>query len=118
MVFSTLPNFAHFYDMIDSMSAAMTKEQILQDLRKLKPRLASEYKVVRMGLFGSWVRNEARADSDIDVVVELAEPDLFAIVHIKEELEADFQKSVDVIPFSPMMNSFMRQRIAAEAVYV
>lgn len=104
--------------MIGNMSVAISREQILQDLRKLKPRLVSEYKVVRMGLFGSWVRNEARADSDIDVVVELEEPDLFAIVHIKEELEADFQKTVDVIPLSPLMNSFMQKRIASEAVYV
>lgn len=96
----------------------LTRETVLEELRLLKPELARRYGVNRLALFGSFVRGEAKTDSDIDVVVELAEPDLFALVHIKEDLETDFRRPVDVILFSATMNSFLKTRIQNEAVYV
>jgi predicted nucleotidyltransferase len=96
----------------------LTRESVLEELRQLKPELSRRYGVSRLALFGSFVRDEAKSDSDIDVVVELSEPDLFALVHIKEELESDFRRPVDVIPFSATMNGFLKARIQSEAVYV
>lgn len=96
----------------------LNRETILAELRELKPGLARRYGVSRLALFGSFVRGEAQPDSDIDVVVELTEPDLFALVHIKEELENDFRRPVDVIPFSATMNGFLKARIQSEAVDV
>jgi predicted nucleotidyltransferase len=40
------------------------------------------------------------------------------LVHIKEELESAFRRSVDLIPYSALMNSFLKARIQGEAVYV
>jgi predicted nucleotidyltransferase len=74
--------------------------------------------VNRLALFGSFAKGEARPGSDIDVVVELGEPDLFALVHVKEELESKFQCAVDVIPYTELMNSFLKSRIQREAIYV
>lgn len=96
----------------------VNRDSILAELRQLKPELSRRYGVNRLALFGSFVRNEANPDSDIDIVVELSEPDLFALVHIKEELETDFQRSVDIIPFSVTMNRFLKTRIQDEAIYV
>ncbi|TAL38640.1 MAG: nucleotidyltransferase [Spirochaetes bacterium] len=96
----------------------LTRETILSELGQLKPGLAKRYGVSRLGLFGSFARGEAREDSDIDVVIEMNDPDLFALVHIKEELEQDLRHPVDVIPLSPLMNSFLKARISIEAVYV
>lgn len=96
----------------------LTRDSILAELRRLKPELSRRYGVNRLALFGSFAQGEARPGSDIDVVVELAEPDLFALVHIKEELETGFRRPVDVIPYSALMNSFLKARIHREAVYV
>jgi predicted nucleotidyltransferase len=96
----------------------LTRDGILAELRRLKPELSRRYGVNRIALFGSFAQGEARPGSDIDVVVELAEPDLFALVHIKEELESGFQRPVDVIPYSALMNGFLKARIQREAVYV
>jgi predicted nucleotidyltransferase len=96
----------------------LTRDDILAELRRLKPELARRYGVNRIALFGSFVQGEARPGSDIDVVVELAEPDLFALVHIKEELESGFGRPVDVILYSALMNGFLKARIEREAVYV
>jgi predicted nucleotidyltransferase len=96
----------------------LSRDDILAELRRLKPVLSRRYGVRRIGLFGSFAKGEARLGSDIDVVVELGEPDLFALVHIKEELESKFQCAVDVIPYTDLMNGFLKSRIQKEAIYV
>jgi hypothetical protein len=51
----------------------MTKDEILTTLSKEKPYLQEKYGVERIGLFGSYSRDEATAESDIDIYVELKE---------------------------------------------
>lgn len=99
-------------------TSVLSREKILNDLGLLKPELKRRYGINKLGLFGSFARNTSKPNSDIDVVIELSEPDLFVLVHIKEELESFFKRSVDVIPFSDTMNSFLKDRIKNEAVYV
>lgn len=94
------------------------RETILQELRRLKPDLEQQYGVTKIGIFGSFARNEIHRDSDVDVVVEMREPDLFYMVHIKETLEESFRRPVDVIRYRAMMNRRLKVRIDREAVYV
>jgi len=97
---------------------SLNRESILAELRHLKPDLTKRFGVSRLALFGSFVRGDAKEESDIDIVIELDEPDLFTMVHIKEALEEDFQRPVDVIHYRPLMNRFLKSRIEREAVYV
>jgi predicted nucleotidyltransferase len=96
----------------------LSRDDILAELRRLKPEFIRRYGVNRLALFGSCANGEARPGSDIDVVVELGQPDLFALVHIKAELESTFQCSVDIIPYTELMNSFLKSRIQKEALYL
>jgi uncharacterized protein len=95
-----------------------SRETVLQELRRLKPDLEQRYGVTRIGIFGSFARGEIHRDSDVDVVVEMREPDLFYMVHIKETLEESFKRPVDVIRYRGMMNRYLKARIDREAVYV
>ena len=52
----------------------MNRQQTLEVLTKLKPELVERFGVTRLALFGSTARNEARADSDIDIVVAFDGP--------------------------------------------
>lgn len=52
----------------------MNRQETLQVLARVKPELARRYGVVRLALFGSMARNEARPDSDVDVVVSFDGP--------------------------------------------
>lgn len=52
----------------------MNRTQALQVLARAKPELARQFGVVRLALFGSTVRDEARPDSDVDVVVAFDGP--------------------------------------------
>lgn len=97
---------------------ALTRDKVLSELRSLKPALEKQYGVMRLGIFGSFARDDVRDDSDLDVVVEMKEPDLFFLVHIKEALEEDFHRSVDLVSYREGMNPYLKHRIQAEAIYV
>jgi len=45
------------------------KTEILKKLRKSKPEL-SGFGVIRIGLFGSVLRNESENDSDVDILID------------------------------------------------
>ncbi|MBI4985863.1 MAG: nucleotidyltransferase family protein [Rhodocyclales bacterium] len=47
----------------------MNRTEILHLLTQHKPELARRFGVVRLALFGSNVRDAARVDSDVDVLV-------------------------------------------------
>ena len=47
----------------------MGRDQVLLILKKLKPDLVSRFGIKQLALFGSTARDEARDDSDIDIVV-------------------------------------------------
>jgi predicted nucleotidyltransferase len=57
-------------------------------------------------------------DSDVDVVVVLAKPDLLTLVGIKQELEGILERQVDIVRYRDRMNAFLKQRIEQEAIYV
>ncbi len=52
----------------------MERDEILRLLAEAKPELAARFGVVRLVLFGSAVRNEARPDSDVDILVAFDGP--------------------------------------------
>jgi len=96
----------------------ITLSEILIKLREIKPLLSTQYGVLQLAVFGSFAKDLANSESDIDVAVEMIEPDLYALVHIKDELESNFNRKVDVTPLSQYMNPFLKKRIASEAYYV
>jgi len=62
--------------------------------------IALRWKVTRLELFGSVLRDDFRPDSDVDVLVTFAPEariSLFDLVHLKDELVALFERDVDVI---------------------
>jgi predicted nucleotidyltransferase len=68
--------------------------------------------------FGSVARDEAKDGSDVDVVIRMKTPDPYFVVHIKEALEQRLDHHVDIVRLREKMNSFLKQRIEKEAVYV
>jgi len=75
----------------------MTKNEILLFLREKKSFLAQNYGVTSIGLFGSYARDEAREDSDIDIAVEMkSEHKFMNFFNLKYYLEEQFKKHVDM----------------------
>lgn len=51
----------------------MTRDELLVKLRELKPWL-EEQGIVNVRLFGSYARDEAGPDSDVDLLVDITKP--------------------------------------------
>jgi predicted nucleotidyltransferase len=96
----------------------MTQQEILRILLQFREEQKERYKISRIGVFGSAARNQLTEKSDIDVVVQLTEPDIMALVGIKLDLEQLFQRPVDIVRYRQRMSSFLKQRIDQEALYV
>lgn len=96
----------------------MNKDEIVKILQEYKEAHSKKYNIQTMGIFGSVARGEAREGSDIDVVLNILEPDLFMLVGIKNDLEERFHRTVDLVRYRENMNKLLKQKIDAEAVYV
>jgi len=96
----------------------MTQNQILDYLSTHKNKFQKLYNVNKIGIFGSYARNEATPDSDIDIVVDLKKSTMFGLVAIKEDIEEYFQKDVDIVQMRDRMNQLLKERIEKEAIYV
>jgi len=61
-----------------------TLAEIKRILQEQQAYLADTYGVHIIGVFGSYVRNEERADSDVDVLVELEQPPRLSLIDLVE----------------------------------
>lgn len=95
-----------------------TTNEYLQLLKEYKTLKAVQYGISRIGIFGSVARGEQTEDSDVDICVDLKKPSLFNLVHIKEDLQQLFGKSVDIIRIRPEMDALMKRDIMREGIYV
>ncbi len=96
----------------------MSKEEILAFLHAHKDELFQKYSVTKLGLFGSYAKGNATKESDVDVVVQLAKPNLLTLCALQQELQESFKIPVDVIRLRDTMNPFLKSQITNEAIYV
>jgi len=75
----------------------MQKEHILDILKRHRSEFRERFGVERLGLFGSYARNEAKSGSDIDILVEFDEPSFDRYMDLKAELAALFGIEVDLV---------------------
>ncbi len=76
------------------MNALQATRQLLVQNR---PRLAARYPIRRLALFGSYARDEATADSDVDILVEFSQPVGLQFFELAHELEELLHKPVDLV---------------------
>ena len=86
-------------------------------LRRYLITKADAYGITKIGIFGSVARNEQTEDSDVDVCVEMTKPDLFTLVHIKEELQELFGRPVDIVRLRSNMNPMLLKQIKRDGIY-
>lgn len=79
---------------------------------------ASRYGILRMGIFGSVARNQHTETSDVDVYIEGQLHGFFALAGIKQELEELLGCKVDIVRLREKMDSYLREKILKEGIYV
>lgn len=79
-------------------ASALTLADIRRELAAMVPELRQRYPVAYLGVFGSWVRGEQTADSDLDLLVDFDGPiDLFAYARLQEEIGRRLGLRVDLV---------------------
>jgi len=98
-----------------------SRQELVDILRAHKTYLSHEYGVQRIGLFGSFARNEANDQSDIDLVVEFNQPIGLRFLELSDYLERLLQRPVDLLTQSGIQAIRVRQladRIQQSVIYV
>lgn len=96
----------------------MNRRDALNILIKAKPELAESFGVTRLALFGSTARDEAKRESDIDILVAFDGPatssKYFGVQFMFEDLMGC---SVDLVT-EKALRSELRIHIEKEVMYV
>ena len=96
----------------------MDKPEILDIIKNSKPEMEALYGVNKVGLFGSYVREQQRKKSDIDILVSFGRDiDLFDFIDLREYLEARLHQKVDLVMESALKHA-IGKRILSEVEYV
>jgi len=75
----------------------MDKNDILRVIREIHPELAGRFTVRRIGVFGSFAKDVEGPESDVDIIVELAEPTFDHYMDLKFHLEEVLKCPVDLV---------------------
>ena len=97
---------------------AMSKGDVLALLREHKPVMAERFGVVELALFGSTIRDEARPDSDVDILVSFDRPtDPECYFGVQFYIEDLLGRPVDLVT-DKALRAELRPYVEAEAVRV
>jgi hypothetical protein len=96
----------------------MKRSKVLEVLTRVKPDLVRRFGVVQLRLFGSIARDEARPDSDVDIVVSFDGPATSQrYFGVQFQLEDALGCSVDLVTEKALRRE-LRPFIEQEAVSV
>ncbi len=94
----------------------MTRDELLTKLRELKPWL-EEQGIINVRLFGSYARDEAGPDSDVDLLVDMSKPLGWDFFGIERRLGEQLGMKVEM-GTEDSMHRLVRRNAVREAVLV
>ena len=93
------------------------REQVITLLQEHYPSLTNKYPISSLSVFGSVAREEARPDSDVDILVEFSHPiGLFDFIGLKQKLETILNCPVDL--GTPRSLEGIKDQVLREAIRV
>ncbi len=99
----------------------MSKEEILEKIKKEKPFLKEKFHVSEIGLFGSYARGDDTFLSDVDILYDIDDKDkifsLFDLVDLKSYLENLLKRTVDIVD-KKRIKPFLKEGILKELVII
>jgi predicted nucleotidyltransferase len=99
-----------------SMRTKDTKAKRIEDLKsRILPILAA-YNVAKAALFGSVVRDDFTAKSDVDILVEFNEhKSLLDIIGLEQDIEDQLGRDVDLLTYGSL-HRLLKDKILEEQV--
>ena len=93
-------------------------ERIINKIKNHKAEITEGYHVKEIGVFGSYIRGEERADSDVDILVDFDKPiDLFRFLDLEERLSELSGKKVDLVSKNAL-KPYIGKEILKEVQYL
>jgi uncharacterized protein len=96
---------------------SLSQADIESKLKNLLPFLRNEYKVNRIGYFGSYSTGMQDEESDIDILVEFSQPCGWKFFTLEKLLEDQLGKEVDLITTSAI-KSQLKQSILKQVKFI
>jgi predicted nucleotidyltransferase len=96
----------------------MRREEAISTLRSYLPAIRREFGVRRLALFGSTARDEARDDSDLDILVDFETgPTFLSFMGLRAFLQDHTGRKIDLVT-QDALKPRMRPVVEREAVDV
>jgi len=98
----------------------LTQNQIINYLSINKQSISQKYQLKKLGIFGSYARNEQTPASDLDLLVEFEDntPDLTdKKFFLRKEMQSLFHIPVDICR-EKYIKPVFRQQILSDAIFV
>ena len=98
----------------------INQNQILNYLSTNKQDISKKYHLTKLGIFGSYARNEQTPESDLDLLVEFEEntTDLTDKKdYLRKEIQSVFNLQVDICR-EKYIKPIFRQQVLTDAIYV
>ncbi len=96
------------------------RQEVLNYLSNNKELFLKQFNIIKIGIFGSYSRNEQTENSDIDIIIEMPRgtEDIFEKKQqLKELLKSQFNCDVDICRERAIKPLF-REMILKDAIYV
>lgn len=97
-------------------NTSLNKDSIIAFFRLHKDLLEKQFGITKIALFGSYARNEAKPESDIDLLIEMPQKSFQKRLELREFLEHEFGKKVDVGYFDSV-RSFIMHHVEKDLIY-
>jgi uncharacterized protein len=94
------------------------EKKVADILKNNKEYLKKNFHITRIGIFGSFARNEETENSDIDVLVEFEKtPDMFTFFSVEEYLENKLNRKIDMV--RPQgLKEHVKENVLSEVIYI
>ena len=96
-----------------------SRQEMVAYLKNNKRLFYEKFGVTRMGIFGSFVREEQTRSSDIDMVVEIEKDrkNIHSFLQLKRFLEKELARTID-LGFEHSLKPVVREKIKEQIIYV
>lgn len=95
-----------------------TKQELMQRLSSVKPKLQTNFGVLYIGFFGSFAKDNISPNSDVDILVEMKESDFDSVAGLQIFLESLLERHVDLVRKRSRLKPSFLNRIQKDLVNV
>lgn len=99
------------------MTILLNSDCILALLNEHAVEMAQRFQIRQLGLFGSYARNEASLQSDVDILVDFKQPTFDNYMDLKFYLEDLLHRKIDLV-MADTLKPRLKPRILREVRYV